>query len=130
MSPIQQHLASLARGEHDLALSGWSGDTGDPDNFLYVLLHSDNAVLGSAQNIAFYRNPEVDRLLVAAQAVVDQSVRKRFYADAQEQIARDAPWVPIAYSELVVAARAGIEPVILTPLGHPLYTRIRRKEPR
>ena len=33
-------------------------------------------------------------------------------------------------SELVVAARAGIEPVILTPLGHPLYTRIRRKEPR
>jgi peptide/nickel transport system substrate-binding protein len=130
LQPIQQHLASLARGEHDLALSGWSGDTGDPDNFLYVLLHSDNAVLGSAQNIAFYRNPEVDRLLVAAQAVVDQSVRKRFYADAQEQIARDAPWVPIAYSELVVAARAGIEPVILTPLGHPLYTRIRRKEPR
>jgi hypothetical protein len=30
----------------------------------------------------------------------------------------------------VVAARAGIEPVILTPLGHPLYTMIRRKEPR
>ncbi|HEX3477861.1 MAG TPA: ABC transporter substrate-binding protein [Kofleriaceae bacterium] len=130
LQPIQQHLASVARGEHDLALSGWNGDTGDPDNFFYVLLHSDNAVPGSAQNIAFYRNPEVDRLLVEAQATVDRSVREARYAEAQELVARDAPWVPIAHSELVVAARVGIEPVILTPLGHPLYMMIRRKEPR
>ncbi|HEX8112738.1 MAG TPA: ABC transporter substrate-binding protein [Kofleriaceae bacterium] len=130
LQPIQQQIASLARGEHDLALSGWSGDTGDPDNFLYVLLHSDNAVPGSAQNIAFYRNPEVDRLLVAAQAAVEQPVRKELYGEVQDRVARDAPWVPIAYPELVVAGRAEIEQVILTPLGHPLYTMIRRKEPR
>jgi peptide/nickel transport system substrate-binding protein len=130
LQPIQQHLASVARGEHDLALSGWSGDTGDPDNFLYVLLHSDNAVPGSAQNISFYRNPEVDRLLVAAQAAVEQPARKALYAEVQDRVAHDAPWVPIAYPELVVAGRAEIEQVILTPLGHPLYTMIRRKEPR
>jgi peptide/nickel transport system substrate-binding protein len=130
LQPIQQHLASVNRGEHDLALFGWSSDTGDPDNFLYVLLHSDNTVPGSAQNISFYRNPEVDRLLVAAQAAVDQPVRTALYAEVQDQVARDAPWVPIAYSELVVAARAEIDQVILTPLGHPLYTMIRRKESR
>ena len=130
LQPSQQHLASVARGEHDLALSGWSGDTGDPDNFLYALLHSDNAVPGSAQNISFYRNAEVDGLLVAAQAVVEQPVRKALYAQVQDLVARDAPWVLIAYPELVVAARTGIGPVILTPLGHPLYTMIRRKESR
>jgi peptide/nickel transport system substrate-binding protein len=130
LQPIQQHLASVARGDHDLALSGWSGDTGDPDNFLYVLLHSDNAVPGSAQNIAFYRNPEVDRLLVAAQAVVEQPARKALYTEVQDRVAHDAPWVPIAYSELVVAGRAEIEQVILTPLGHPQYTMIRRREAR
>ena len=130
LQPIQQHLASLARGEHDLALSGWSGDTGDPDNFLYVLLHSDNAVAGAAQNISFYRNDDVDRLLVAAQAAVDQPVRAALYTKVQDQVARDAPWVPIAVSELVVAGRAEIDRVILTPLGHPLYTMVRRKEPR
>jgi peptide/nickel transport system substrate-binding protein len=130
LQPYAAHRASVENGEHDLCVFGWVGDTGDPDNFLYVLLHSDNAVPGSAQNIAFYRNAEVDRLLVAAQAAVEQPVRTALYADAQDLIARDAPWVPIAYSELVVAARAGIEPVILTPLGHPLYTMIRRKESR
>ncbi|HEX3759592.1 MAG TPA: ABC transporter substrate-binding protein [Kofleriaceae bacterium] len=130
LQPIQQHLASVGRGEHDLALFGWSGDTGDPDNFLYVLLHSDNAVPGTAQNISFYRDAEVDRLLVAAQATVDQPARKALYAEVQDRVARDAPWVPIAYSELVVARRAEIDQVILTPLGHPLYTMIRRREPR
>jgi hypothetical protein len=38
--------------------------------------------------------------------------------------------VPIAHTELVVATRADIDQVILTPLGHVLYTMIRRKESR
>jgi peptide/nickel transport system substrate-binding protein len=130
LQPIGQHLASVGRGDHDLALFGWIGDTGDPDNFLYVLLHSDNAVAGSAQNISFYRNPEVDRMLIAAQAAVDQQARSAIYAEVQDRVAEDVPWVPIAHTELVVATRADIDQVILTPLGHVLYTMIRRKEPR
>lgn len=130
LQPIAEHLASVSRGEHDLALFGWIGDIGDPDNFLYVLLHSDNAVPGSAQNISFYKNPKVDRLLVAAQVVVDRDERSRLYEQVQDLVAEDAPWVPLAHSELVVAARAELDHVILTPLGHPLYTVIRRKEPR
>jgi peptide/nickel transport system substrate-binding protein len=130
LQPIGQHLASVSRGDHDLALFGWIGDTGDPDNFLYVLLHSDNAVAGSAQNISFYRNAEVDRMLIAAQAAVDQQTRSAIYAEVQDRVAEDAPWVPIAHTELVVATRADIDQVILTPLGHVLYTMIRRKESR
>ena len=38
--------------------------------------------------------------------------------------------MPIAHSELVVAARAELAGVMLTPLGHPLYALIRRTEPR
>jgi len=48
----------------------------------------------------------------------------------QDRIAADAPWVPIAHSEIVVAARAELESVSLTPLGHPLYSLIHRKERR
>jgi hypothetical protein len=48
----------------------------------------------------------------------------------QDLVAEDAPWVPIAHSELVVAARIDLEDVRLTPLGHLLYQLIRRKEPR
>lgn len=129
LQPIARHQASVARSDHDLALFGWIGDTDDPDNFLYVLLHSDNAVPGSAQNISFYRNPEVDDLLVAAQAAIDRPGRSVIYAEVQDRVAVDAPWVPIAHSELVVAVRADIDQVILTPLGHPVYAMIRRREP-
>jgi peptide/nickel transport system substrate-binding protein len=130
LQPIAAHLESVRHGDHDLALFGWISDTGDPDNFLYVLLHSDNAVPGSAENIAFYRNPVVDGLLIAAQAASDEPTRSKLYGEVQELVAEDAPWVPIAHSELVVAARADLEGVSLTPLGHLLYSLIHRKAPR
>ncbi|MBC7977246.1 MAG: ABC transporter substrate-binding protein [Myxococcales bacterium] len=127
LQPIGAHVEAVSRGDHDLALIGWTGDTGDPDNFLYVLFHSDNAVPGPAQNIAFYRNPEVDALLIRAQAGRDVASRSALYAKVQDLIAADAPWVPIAHAELVIAGRSDLEHVILTPLGHPLYALIRRK---
>jgi peptide/nickel transport system substrate-binding protein len=130
LQPIAAHVASVARGDHDLALIGWIGDTGDPDNFLYVLLHSDNAVPGPAQNVAFYRNPQVDALLIEAQAGSNEAARSGLYAEVQELVAADAPWVPIAYSELVIAGRSDLDNVILSPLGHPLYALIGRKAAR
>jgi peptide/nickel transport system substrate-binding protein len=130
LQPVASHRLSVARGEHDLALFGWISEPGDPDNLLYVLLHSDNAAPGSAQNIAFYSSPVVDELLIKAQTSVDQLTRSQLYAEVLDIVAQDAPWVPLAHSELVVAARAELEGVRLTPFGHPLYPLIRRKGTR
>ncbi len=128
LQPYRQHRASLQNGEHDLALFGWIGDTGDPDNFLYVLFHSDNAVVGSsAQNIAFFRDPGVDKLLIEAQVAADEVTRTGLYRAVQDRVAEEAPWVPIAHSEYVVAGRAEIQDVVLSPLGHPLYAKIWRR---
>jgi peptide/nickel transport system substrate-binding protein len=129
MQPYPQHRASLEKGEHDLALFGWIGDTGDPDNFLYVLFHSDNTV-GNAQNLAFYRNPDVDKLLIDAQGAVAENLRNSLYRAVQDKIAEDVPWVPIAHSEYVVAGRAEIRDVVLSPLGHPIYAGISRRPDR
>jgi hypothetical protein len=48
----------------------------------------------------------------------------------QDRIAAQAPWVPITHSELVVAGRAELEHVVLSPTGHPIYALIRRAEVR
>jgi len=130
LEPYARHRAAVEAGDHDLCLFGWIGDTGDPDNFLYVLFDSDNATPGSAQNVAFYRNAEVDRDLLAAQSTTDEDRRSQLYAAVQDQLANDAPWVPIAHSELVVAGRAELEHVVLSPTGHPIYALIRRGEAR
>jgi peptide/nickel transport system substrate-binding protein len=126
LQPYAEARASVARGDHDLALFGWIGDTGDPDNFLYVLFDSDNANEGDAQNIAFYREPAVDKMLLDAQIASDEKTRSELYAEVQDRIAADAPWLPITHSELVVAGRAELEHVVLSPTGHPVYALIRR----
>ncbi|HEY4241718.1 MAG TPA: ABC transporter substrate-binding protein [Kofleriaceae bacterium] len=123
LQPINQHRASVAAGEHDLALFGWIGDTGDPDNFLFVLFSSD-----TGQNIAQYKDPVTDKLLKDAQASSDDHTRIALYGEVQDRIAAAAPWVPIAHSELVVAGRAELTGVVLSPLGHPVYPLVRRGE--
>jgi peptide/nickel transport system substrate-binding protein len=126
LQPFAQHRAAIQRGEHDLAVFGWIGDTGDPDNFLF-LLHSKQAEGAVAQNVAYYRDASVDQLLLDAQAASETSVRKDLYAKIQDKISEDAPWVPIAASELVVAGRVELEHVVLSPTGHPIYPLIRRR---
>lgn len=130
LQPYSEHKKSVEAGEHDLGVFGWVGDTGDPDNFLYVLFHSGNAQVGAAQNIAFYKDPGVDGLLTDAQAASDEATRSGLYAVIQDKIAADAPWVPLAHSELVVAARKELEGLMLSPRGHPIYRLIRRAEVR
>lgn len=102
------YLAKTENGEHDMALLGWTGDNGDPDNFLYVLLDKDNAVKGSAGNIAFYRSDKLHDLLIKAQQVSDKATRTKLYKEAQVVIHEDAPWVPIAHSLAPTAAVANL----------------------
>ena len=127
LQPYAEHKAAVQHGEHDLGVFGWVGDTGDPDNFLMVLLSSKQAEGEVAQNIAYYRDAEVDQWLLDAQGESDEHKRAELYARIQDKIASDAPWVPLAHSEMVVAGRAELEHVVLSPTGRPIYQLIRRR---
>jgi peptide/nickel transport system substrate-binding protein len=91
------YLTKTNSGQHTTCLLGWTGDNGDPDNFLNVLLNSASATETDALNVAYYKNPEVDKLLEQGQTTVDEGVRRDAYYKAQEIMHQDAPWVPIAY---------------------------------
>jgi peptide/nickel transport system substrate-binding protein len=91
------YLSKTGAGEHPTCLLGWTGDNGDPDNFLNVLLNSASATPQNALNVAYYKNPKVDKLLAQAQSTVDENEREKAYFQAQEIMHEDAPWVPIAY---------------------------------
>lgn len=92
------YLEKAEKGEHDMILMGWTGDNGDPDNFIYTLLDKDNAVKGSSSNYAFYKNNQVHDLLLKAQRETDRNTRSGLYKQAQEIIHEDAPWVPLVHS--------------------------------
>ncbi|XKH51709.1 ABC transporter substrate-binding protein [Chryseomicrobium palamuruense] len=97
------YLEKARNGEADAFMLGWTGDNGDADNFLYVLLDGDN--IGS-NNYTYYDNEELHELLIAAQSEVDENTRNELYMQAQEIIHEDAPWVPLAHSTPLLAGKA------------------------
>lgn len=116
-SDWDSHLTATENGEHDMAFLGWTGDNGDPDNFLYVLLDKDNAKVGSAGNIAFYKSDEVHDLLKEAQTEMDQAKRAELYKEAQVLIHEDAPWFPIAHTTPPIAAKKSVVDYVPHPTG-------------
>lgn len=101
---------------YDMKFLGWTGDNGDPDNFLYVLLDKDNAN-ASAGNVAMYKSDEVHDLLKAAQTEMDQEKRIEYYMEAQEIIHEDAPWFPIAHTTPPIAASKNVKDYVPHPTG-------------
>ena len=45
-------------GKHQMCLLGWTGDNGDPDNFMNAGYGADKASIGKAGNKAFYINDQ------------------------------------------------------------------------
>lgn len=129
LQPFRKHIKDVQAGKHDLCLLGWVGDNGDPDNFLYVLFHRENTAKGLARNVAFYTDPDnngINGLLTVAQESMDRADRKRYYAQVQEILVSEAPWVPLAHSQVVVATRNDIGGVVINPSSQLDYRNVRR----
>ena len=70
--------------DFEIYVMGWSGGP-DPDNFIFYLFTTTNAVVGTANNFSWYSNPEVDRLVKEAATCpgCDQATREALYVEAQ-----------------------------------------------
>ena len=107
----------LQGGETTLSLYGWTGDNGDPDNFMHTLLSCTAARIGG-NNIARWCDRGFDDLVTAAKVDPDHASRKKLYDEAQTIFHDDAPWVPIAHSIFMVAVRAEVKNFVMDPLGY------------
>lgn len=118
------YLDKANNGEADSFLLGWTGDNGDADNFLYVLLDED--AIGS-NNYAYYKNAEVHDLLIKAQSSNDEAEREKLYKEAQLIIKEDAPWIPLVHSTPVLAGKADITGLLPHPTGSDLLANVEFK---
>ena len=101
-------------GEHDAILYGWSGDNGDPDNWLGTLLGCD-AVHGS--NVSKWCDPSFDALIVKARSSSDTAVRTTLYEQAQVIFKQQVPYTPIAHSIVSLPASKRVRGLVFSPLG-------------
>ena len=79
-------LQRTENGQHQMALMGWSADVADADNFLYVLLDKTQRAARLAQNISFYTDETVHKLLEEARYTYDERARAVLYRSAQQRI--------------------------------------------
>jgi peptide/nickel transport system substrate-binding protein len=80
----------------------------DPDGSLSVLWNSANAAPGGA-NAGDYVNPALDKLMDQANAVVDRNARKAIYAQIQDVLADDLPYLGLFFEKKLwgINKRAG-----------------------
>ncbi|MFS0690288.1 ABC transporter substrate-binding protein [Sporosarcina sp. 179-K 8C2 HS] len=118
------YLDKASKGEADAFMLGWTGDNGDADNFLYVLLDEDN--IGS-NNYTYFKNDAMHDLFIEAQTEVDEDKRIELYKKAQEIIHEEAPWVPIAHSTPLLAAAKDLTGFVPHPTGSDLLSNVEFK---
>lgn len=96
------YLKKGSMGEHEMILLGWSGDNGDPDNFLNVLLSKHAAMNKPSTNRAFWKHDAFTQLINEAKETTDIARRTKLYEEAQLIFEEEAPWKTIAHSIVVV----------------------------
>jgi peptide/nickel transport system substrate-binding protein len=81
----------------DLFQLGWSGDNGDPDNFLGILVDG----LASSNVRTQWKNEEYHNIIVQARQAVTKDERIKLYRRAQEIIHEEVPLMNMAHSMVV-----------------------------
>lgn len=108
------YLAKVKRGEHQMVQLGWSGDNGDPDNFLYTLFSCDSVTRGS--NNSRYCNADFNRFISEARETYATVDRSRLYQRALMQLSEDEPVIPIAHSKVYRALSSRVKGYEMNPL--------------
>jgi ABC-type transport system substrate-binding protein len=114
------YLDKIAQGEHDACLIGWTGDNGDPDNFLWVLLSIPATEL-PAQNYSFWKNTKFNDLIKQAKETTDMAKRTSLYQQAQVVFHEEAPWVTIAHSVIAEPMKKTVQGFLLYPTGKRVF---------
>ncbi|NMS37489.1 ABC transporter substrate-binding protein, partial [Vibrio parahaemolyticus] len=79
----------------DLLLTGWIGDTGDPDNFFRPLLSCESDRVGL--NVSMWCNDDFDFLLDLALETQEPRYRLNLYRQAQNILNQEFPVIPLAH---------------------------------
>lgn len=98
-------------GNFELYIGNWSGRA-DPDPTLYSFFAT-----GGSQNMVAYSNPELDDVLDAARAELDDGARQALYEEATEIYLTDLPTIPLYHPSWFYGAQADIEGIAIYPDG-------------
>lgn len=91
-------------GDYDIAFYGWTGDNGDPDNFMNLLADKDPTM-----NLSLYNNPQFNSLIAKGLVTPAGDARNAIYTQLEKIAAADAVWLPISHAQTICAYRPNVQ---------------------
>jgi len=104
------YLGLVDEGKCPVYLLGWTGDFGDPDNFIGTFFQT-------AQKAWGFENQEIFDILNEAEAETDLEAREGLYQDANRLIMDFLPGVPYVHTEPALAFAANIQGYVPSPVS-------------
>jgi dipeptide transport system substrate-binding protein len=109
-----EYIKRSKGGENGAMLIGWSGDNGDPDNWLNVLFGCDSL---EGNNFSKWCDKKFDDIVKQAKRTSDQAKRTELYKQAQHVLKDAVPMTPIAHSTVFQPMRANVQDFKISPFG-------------
>jgi peptide/nickel transport system substrate-binding protein len=103
------YVAGVQSGKAALYLFGWTGDFGDPANFLNVHFGAENTQFG-------FNNPALFKLLQQADAESNLDKRTLLYQQASIDVMKLLPMVPYANNRPALAFKKNVKGYIPSPV--------------
>src|SRR2546430_1882119 len=94
----------------DINLIGWTGDFGDPDNFVGTFFKAPHAQWG-------FQNQAIFNILVKAEGEVNFNKRVKLYQQANILIMKFLPGVPYAHSKPALGFQRNVNGYVPSPVG-------------
>src|ERR1700726_1391790 len=111
-----EYRKRVQNSEHQMALLGWTGDNGDPDNFFQPLAGCAAARVGGG-GASKWCNQDFQALIDKAATLPDQAERTKLYQQAQVIMHDQAPFYLIAHSVVYMPMRKDVQGYVMSPLG-------------
>lgn len=92
------YLDKRKNGQLPMYMLGWTGDNGDPDNFVCYFFCQPGA-----SREGFYANQPLADLLLRAASVIDQAERAKLYRQAEQMIHEDVARIFVANNQVPLA---------------------------
>ncbi|MGQ0483769.1 MAG: ABC transporter substrate-binding protein [Hyphomicrobiales bacterium] len=116
-----EYRKRMNAGEHQMGLLGWTGDNGDPDNFLFLLACKEDGT-PNAQNNAKWCNKDFNDKLAQGAKLSEKADREKIYQEMQAIFKKEAPWVTIAHSTVFEPVSKKVLDYKISPFGrHEFY---------
>lgn len=116
------YFKNIRRGLYESSVSNWYADFLDADNYIYPFLDcakgstSKGCIEGGSQNQgSFYYSDRLNQLIAQQRREQNPQRRQAIFAQIQEILAAEVPYIPLWQSKDYAFAQNGIGGVIINP---------------